>query len=111
MSSIRSSTDKSEELGIDAVKFKLYALLLSAFFAGLAGGIYAHYMLYIYPHDVFNVEFSLDPVVYTVLGGLGTVWGPVLGTIIFRFVAEVFIGGPYVTPDFHRAYTDLGVVH
>ena len=68
-------------LGVNTTLYKSAALAVSALFAGLAGAVYANWINYIDPGDVFNVLFSVKPIVMVLLGGVGTVSGPILGAV------------------------------
>jgi len=89
--SIREDQDAAEALGIPTTKYKMYALIPSAFFTGLAGAFYMNYMAYIEPRVVFNLEaISIMMILTVMLGGAGTIWGPVLGATVYVILAEVF---------------------
>ncbi len=89
--SIREDQDAAEALGIPTTKYKMYALIPSAFFTGLAGAFYMNYMAYIEPRVVFNLEaISIMMILTVMLGGAGTIWGPVLGATVYVVLAEVF---------------------
>lgn len=89
--SIREDQDAAEALGIPTTKYKMYALIPSAFFTGLAGAFYMNYMAYIDPHVVFNLEsISIMMILAVMLGGAGTLWGPALGATVYVILAEVF---------------------
>jgi branched-chain amino acid transport system permease protein len=77
----------SELMGIDIVRLKIGAFGLGAFIAGIAGGLYAHYYLYIEP-EFFNVWQSIHMVLFVILGGMLTFWGGVLGAGIFTILPE-----------------------
>jgi len=61
----------------------MYAFVVSSFFAGLAGGLYGHYTLYINPQSTLAVTWTIDSLVIVILGGMGTFAGPVLGAALF----------------------------
>jgi branched-chain amino acid transport system permease protein len=89
--SIREDQDAAEALGIPTTKYKMYAFIPSAFFTGLAGAFYMNYMAYIEPRLVFNLEaVSIMMILTVMLGGAGTLWGPVLGATVYVILAEVF---------------------
>jgi branched-chain amino acid transport system permease protein len=67
---------------------KLIALGLSSFFAGLAGGAFAFYHVSYYPSLTFSATWTFDAVLATFVGGLGTLFGPILGATFFIFVRE-----------------------
>lgn len=77
----------SELIGIHIVFLKVSAFGVGAFIAGVAGGLYAHYYLYIEP-EFFNVWESIFIVLYMIMGGMLTYWGPVLGASIFTLLPE-----------------------
>ncbi|MAE05628.1 MAG: branched-chain amino acid ABC transporter permease [Nitrospinae bacterium] len=86
--SIREDEAAAETLGINTTRYKLFAFILSAFFPGVAGGIYAWYISYIDPETVFNILFSIQMVLMCILGGRGTAWGPVVGATILYLITE-----------------------
>lgn len=77
----------SELIGINIVFLKVAAFGIGAFIAGVAGGLYAHYYLYIEP-EFFNVWESIFIALYVIMGGMLTYWGPVLGASIFTLLPE-----------------------
>jgi len=77
----------SELLGIHIVRLKVGAFGLGAFVAGIAGGLFAHYYLYIEP-EFFNVWRSIYMVLFVIMGGMLTFWGGVLGAAIFTMLPE-----------------------
>jgi branched-chain amino acid transport system permease protein len=78
-------------LGVSVYQAKVIAFLLSAIFGGLAGALYAHFQLVISP-AAFSFDLSLILFASCVIGGLGTLWGPILGTLFF------FLGPHYLLP-------------
>lgn len=88
-SAIRENEDAAEILGVDTFKYKLLALLLSAFFTGLIGAIYAHIIHYIEPHFVFSLYFSAIPLVMSTFGGMLTLIGPVFGALTLYLTNEL----------------------
>lgn len=77
----------SELIGINIVFLKVAAFGVGAFIGGVAGGLYAHYYLYIEP-EFFNVWESIFIALYVIMGGMLTYWGPVLGASIFTLLPE-----------------------
>jgi branched-chain amino acid transport system permease protein len=87
--SIREDQDAAEGLGIPTTRYKLYALIPSAFFTGLAGAVFLNYIAYIEPEVVFNLSaISIMMILAVMLGGAGTLWGPVLGAAIYTLLSE-----------------------
>lgn len=78
----------SELLGINIVRLKVGAFGLGAFIAGIAGGLFAHYYLYVEP-EFFNVWKSIHMVLFVIMGGMLTFWGAVLGAGIFTLLPEL----------------------
>jgi branched-chain amino acid transport system permease protein len=85
---IEQNEDAAIVLGIDTRMAKVAALVTAAVSAGLAGAIYATWIGYIDPTDVFDDVRSINPIVIAFLGGVGTVSGPVIGAAIFLFLEE-----------------------
>jgi len=75
-------------IGLNVTALKLWLFWLGAFIAGIAGGLYAHYMFYIESGN-FHLLVSAMAVLYVILGGMYTFWGAVLGAIIFSILPEV----------------------
>jgi branched-chain amino acid transport system permease protein len=86
---IQQNEDAAISLGIDAPRCKVAALSLSAVFPGTCGGIYAAWVNYIDPIDVYDVLLSVKPIVMVLLGGVGTVIGPVYGAFLFLLMEEL----------------------
>jgi len=78
---IHQNEPESRMIGINTAKYKLYAFVISTFFAGLAGGLYAHFLRYIRV-EIFTPANSFEPLMMSVIGGLGTIEGPIIGSII-----------------------------
>lgn len=86
---IRQNEDAASILGVDATNYKVSAFVLSAVLVGPAGAIYATWVHYIEPPDVFDVLFSVKPIVMVILGGAGTLYGPIVGAFSFLVLEEV----------------------
>ncbi|MFK7860083.1 MAG: branched-chain amino acid ABC transporter permease [Granulosicoccus sp.] len=84
---IRQNEDLVGALGIPAWKYKLFAFVASAMYAGLAGALYAHYQSFINP-EIFGLAQSLDAILAVIIGGSGTIAGPVIGAFIVVFLPE-----------------------
>jgi branched-chain amino acid transport system permease protein len=81
---IRDDEDKALAVGVPARAFKLTAFVVSATLVGMIGGVYGYYVTYIYPQFVVDPLVSISMVLMVFLGGLGTLWGPVLGAVILE---------------------------
>jgi branched-chain amino acid transport system permease protein len=86
---IRQNEDAANIVGIDTTRYKIIAFTLSGGFAAAAGGIYASWIGYIEPSDVYDVLFSIKPILMVLLGGMGTVFGPILGAVAFLVLDEI----------------------
>ncbi len=92
----REAPDVSESLGANNMLYRLVAIAISAFFTGMAGSLYAQYVLYIDPPSVMGIDLSIRVVLIAVFGGSGTLWGPILGAIILVPLMEltrIWLGG------------------
>jgi branched-chain amino acid transport system permease protein len=87
---IREDIDSAEAIGINTVQVRVAALSLSAFLAGVAGGFYAMYLRYIDPDAVFAISLSVEMVFIAVVGGLTTIFGPLIGAIFLVTLGETF---------------------
>jgi branched-chain amino acid transport system permease protein len=86
---IREDESAASTMGISPVRFKLLAFVIGTSMAGLAGSLYAHYMQFISAGD-FSFPVSVGFLSMLVLGGMGRLWGPVIGTIILGILPEIF---------------------
>ena len=86
---IQQNEDAASILGVNAYAYKTAAFVLSAVYVGIAGGIYASWVNYIEPPDVFDVLIAIKPLVMVLLGGIGTIFGPVIGAVILLTFEEV----------------------
>lgn len=77
---IRNSDELAEALGINLMRNKMLAFMLSVFYAGISGGLYAGFVRFIGP-DMAGVHHTFDMMIFAMVGGLGTVLGPLLGAI------------------------------
>ena len=91
--SIRENEIAAESMGINTTKYKVMAFTMGAFFAGLAGGIYANYMYIIQP-GTFSFLKSFDILVMVVLGGLGSISGGIVGAIVYTLISALLAGIP-----------------
>jgi len=85
---LREDEEAAAVTGIDTTRYKVVAFALSALLTGLAGGIYAYWLTYIDPTNVFDVVISVTMLVMVLLGGTGTFWGPAVGAAILMGMTE-----------------------
>ena len=88
MITVRENEIAAEAMGINTFKYKMMAFIIGAFFAGLAGALYSHYMGYIQP-STFNFVKSIDYLTYVVFGGMGSLSGSILATGVLTFLPEL----------------------
>jgi branched-chain amino acid transport system permease protein len=86
--SIREDEEVARAFGVNTYRYKAIALIISSIFAGLAGGIFIWNIIFINPTGVFGLEIALVPIAMALLGGSGTVIGPVVGAIFITLVEE-----------------------
>jgi branched-chain amino acid transport system permease protein len=79
---IKESHEVAQVLGVNVVRYRLYAIMISAFLTSMAGTFYAQYILYIDPASVMTLTISVEIVLVAMLGGANTVLGPVVGAAI-----------------------------
>ena len=86
---IQQNEDAANILGVNTYAYKTAAFSLSAVFVGMAGAIYASWVNYIEPPDVFDILLAVKPLVMVLLGGLGTIFGPALGAVVLLTFEEL----------------------
>lgn len=86
---IKQNAFAAEAAGIDSVAWKLRAIAVSGAMAGAIGGLYANVLLVVTPDTVFGLDASAQALVVTMFGGVGTVWGPVIGALVLIPLAEI----------------------
>lgn len=82
LGAIKGDEDAAEALGIETFKIKLHAFQASAVFCALAGSVYASFMTYISPTAICGMDLSIKIGIVAIVGGVGTLFGPVLGAFI-----------------------------
>lgn len=91
----RETEALAESIGINAARHKTLAFVASCFFCGLMGAVHVHYLRFVSPF-VFTFFLSTDLMVYVMVGGLGSYWGPMLGTVLLTGLGEqLFAAGYY----------------
>jgi len=102
LNAIRDDEEKAEAMGLHTRRYKRTAWAISAFFLGIAGAVFGNMTGFIEPRDIAfpTTTFNLFMVVMVLLGGKGTLWGPVIGAVIFHTFKEVtwtyFLGWQFV---------------
>ncbi|GHO85139.1 branched-chain amino acid ABC transporter permease [Dictyobacter formicarum] len=98
---IREDEDRASSLGINTTKYKLIALMISAFFAGTAGAMISYFTSTVFPPEAFDPTFDIAVALMTFFGGVGTLAGPVLGALLVEPLQQ------YATLEFGTAGFDL----
>jgi len=102
---IREDQDAARMVGIHTTACKVAAYALSAVFAALAGGITAYQNIHVTPGDFFKIDYTLEMIIATIIGGVGTVAGPVVGAAIYQLLST-YVWSRFI--EFHP--TVLGVI-
>ena len=76
--------DAAEAVGVDALRMKRHIYLISAFLTALAGTFYVQYIYFIDPNVAFSFNISVEAALVSIVGGIGTLWGPVVGTVLLE---------------------------
>ncbi|MEO9220954.1 MAG: branched-chain amino acid ABC transporter permease [Mycobacteriaceae bacterium] len=86
---IRDDEDAAESLGIAVMRYKLTTMALSGAITAVAGSFYAQYYLFVDPEIAFGPQQSIQAILPAVVGGVGTVWGPLIGAVILGPLSDV----------------------
>jgi branched-chain amino acid transport system permease protein len=89
LTAIREDEGACEALGVDTFKYKLLAMVVSSFLTGLGGAFYAFYLFSLQPNTVFGIPLSVEIIIRPIIGGAGTLLGPILGSFILTPLAEL----------------------
>jgi len=89
LAAIREDEAAAEALGVDAFRCKMLAMALSSFLTGVGGAFYACYLLSLQANAVFGIPLSVEIIIRTIIGGAGTLPGPILGSLILTPLAEL----------------------
>ncbi|WP_049681073.1 branched-chain amino acid ABC transporter permease [Peribacillus loiseleuriae] len=99
---IKENGEAAASLGIDVLKYKLLAFVYSAVIVSIGGTFYSQYYLYVNPEGVLNSDIGIQMVLMTVLGGVGTIIGPIIGAAFLVPLSELirgYIGGTFTGVD------------
>ena len=89
LTAIKQNEAAAESAGLDSAKWKMRAIMVSGALAGLAGGWYAALVLVVTPNSVFCMLTSSQAMIVTLFGGVSTVWGPVVGSLVLIPTSEI----------------------
>jgi branched-chain amino acid transport system permease protein len=88
---LRESEIAAQTIGVDLAKYKTIAFAISAFYTGVAGGLFAYLITFLSP-DAFTIELSIDFIAMIVIGGMGSILGSIIGAVILTGIQQVFAG-------------------
>jgi branched-chain amino acid transport system permease protein len=88
---IRDDEGKAEMVGVNTTLYKVVAFGISAYFVALGGGIWSYHTTHISPIFAFDIVIGVEMILMTMLGGIGTVWGPTLGAFILVPAADLIL--------------------
>jgi len=86
---IREDEEAAQALGVNTFKYNMIAIAISAFMTSLAGAFYANYIFYLHPNSLFGMSMSIELILRPIIGGLGTLFGPIIGSIILTPLSEI----------------------
>jgi branched-chain amino acid transport system permease protein len=115
LQAIRENEEAAASMGIDTTRYKLQAFVIAAIITGIAGAIQAYFRSGVSPEDdgVFQLRFNLLPLIIALIGGTGTVWGPLIGAFIFLGIEHVLIsasGSSSLVQNWERVITGSVIV-
>jgi branched-chain amino acid transport system permease protein len=90
MMAIRDDDEAADTVGVSPFRHKFTALVISSFFSGLAGGLFAYYQISILPAYLFSPQWTFEPLVAASVGGSGTLLGPIIGSVFLIILTELF---------------------
>ena len=99
LKAIKGSHMAAASLGVSPTKMKLTANGISAFFSGIGGVFYAQWILFINPERILGLGLNVDILIICMIGGFGTIFGPILGAVLMVPIAEltrVYLGTTYL---------------
>jgi len=89
LAAIREDEVAAEALGVNAFKYKMLAMIVSSFLTGLGGTFYAFYLFSLQPNTLFGIPLSVEIIIRPIVGGAGTLLGPIVGSFILTPLAEI----------------------
>lgn len=105
---IRDNEEAAAALGVPTFRFKQYAVAISAAWAAIGGALLAAYSAFVDPHTVMGVQLSIQILLFAIIGGMGVLWGPILGAALLIPAGEVLRGSIGTTrPGLHLVFYAL----
>jgi branched-chain amino acid transport system permease protein len=104
---IREDQDAATMLGINTTRFKVLAFALSAAFAALAGGVTAYQNIHVTPTDFFRIDYTLQMIIACMIGGSGTLLGPLIGAAVYQLLST-YLWGQFI--ELHPTFLGLIII-
>ncbi|HEX6548209.1 MAG TPA: branched-chain amino acid ABC transporter permease [Candidatus Dormibacteraeota bacterium] len=101
---IREDEAAAAVIGVNTTLYKVAAYMLSAALTGFAGAVYAEWNVFIDQSTAFNLDISIDSILMALIGGIGTLFGPLIGAAVLEYLIQSFAGGGSLA-----AYTQVGL--
>jgi branched-chain amino acid transport system permease protein len=89
LKAIKGDQDGAEAIGVNSTRYMLTAMAISAFLTGMGGCFYAQFFRYINPERILGIDLSIEVALIGIVGGQGTLWGPVLGACLLTPASEI----------------------
>ena len=89
---IREDEEAARALGIDTFRYKMIAVVISAGMTSVAGVFFAFYYNNLFPEQVFHISRSIELILGPIIGGVGTLFGPIIGAFLLTGLSEVHAG-------------------
>ena len=105
--SIKANEEAANSMGINTTYHKVAAWAISALFTSMAGALYAYWMSFIAPDEVFDVITTLNAIIIMLIGGAGSILGPIIGAFIIELSSEV-VWGTFL--EYHRAILGITII-
>jgi branched-chain amino acid transport system permease protein len=90
---IRENEEAAQVIGVNTTAYKVVAFMIAAALSGLAGGIFALWNSFVDQQSAFSLDFNIQMIIMAVLGGAGTLLGPLLGAVVIEFLLQSLAGG------------------
>lgn len=104
---VRDVEPAASASGINILKFKVLVFAVGAFVVGLCGALQAYYIFHVEPQGFYSLDWTLYPVLMCILGGTGTITGPIVGAIFLNALFEV---AKYFLPEIHPVFSGLLII-
>lgn len=89
---IRENEEAAEALGVDTLKYKLICTGIGCFFLAMGGTFHAQYLMFVSPDTFFGIAFTLEVIIRSIVGGVGTLFGPIIGSFILTPLSDISRG-------------------